>query len=137
MAEVSMQTLRNLTGWKHFLWTNDKSLLPQTVKWAEEQGIIVREMKELDCFKDYEDLLQYTIDQNVVMASDLARFMVLYELGGMYIDIDQVMYEFDERVLSFDFLGYTTDEFSYGMLIAETSFLASIPQHPLTLEFFR
>ena len=67
------------------------------------------------------------INDNVVMASDLARFMILYDLGGMYLDIDQVMIEFDDRLLSFDFVGYTTDDFSFDLFIAETSFLASAP----------
>lgn len=77
------------------------------------------------------------IKQNVVMSSDLARFLILYELGGMYLDIDQVIIEFDERLLSYDFVGYTTDEFSFGYWVAETSFMATIPKFPLILEYFR
>jgi hypothetical protein len=37
------------------------------------------------------------------------------------------MVEFDERLLNFDFVGYTTDDFSFGLFVAETSFLASAP----------
>ena len=47
------------------------------------------------------------------MASDLARFLIVYEMGGMYLDIDQVMYEYDDRLNSFDFFSYTTHTFSY------------------------
>ena len=138
MAQISLQTLRNLTGWKLHLWTNDKKLLPKTVEWAEkEAGLTVRELKELNIFKDYEDLFLHMLDLNVVMASDLSRFLILYELGGMYLDIDQVLYEFDERLLAFDFFGYTTDLFSFGRFIAETSFMASVPGLPLFEEYFR
>ena len=71
---------------------------------------------------------------NVVMASDLARFLILHDLGGLYIDFDQVLYEYDSRLNSFDFISYTTDQFSFGYLIAETSFIGAKPRHPLTVE---
>lgn len=72
-----------------------------------------------------------------MMASDLARFLILYEKGGLYLDFDQVIYEFDVRLLSFDFIGYTTETFSFGMLITETSFVGSVPSHPIITEYLR
>lgn len=35
-AETNLQTFANLQGWDHYLWTNDKKLIPNTVKWAED-----------------------------------------------------------------------------------------------------
>ncbi len=74
------------------------------------------------------------LNDNVVMASDLARLLVLHDLGGLYLDFDQVLYEYDTRLNSFDFIGYTTDQFSFGYLIAETSFIGARPKHPLIIE---
>jgi mannosyltransferase OCH1-like enzyme len=46
---------------------------------------------------------------NVVMASDLGRFLILHDVGGLYLDFDQVLYEWDEKLNSFEFLSYTTE----------------------------
>lgn len=75
-------------GWKYHLWTNDKSLLPETVKWADAKSIEVREVPELSYYSQYESIFKQMIDENVVMATDLARFLIVYELGGMYLDTD-------------------------------------------------
>jgi hypothetical protein len=74
----------------------------------------------------------------VVKASDLARFLILHDLGGAYLDFDQVLFEYDERLNpSFDFVSYLTDEFSFGYLIAETSFVMSTKGHPMTIEYLK
>lgn len=36
----------------HYFWTNEKNLIPETVKYAEEHGFVVREFKELAIFDD-------------------------------------------------------------------------------------
>lgn len=86
-------------------------------------------------FEEYKSILDKMIDDNVVMASDLSRILILYDQGGVYLDFDQVLYEYDGRLNSFDFISYTTDEFAFGYLIAETSFIGSKPKHPLLIEF--
>ncbi len=91
-------------------------------------------MTELIIFEEYQDIFELMLFENVVMASDLARVLIVYELGGLYLDFDQVIFEYDTRINSFDFVSYTTDEFSFGYLIAETSFIGAMPKHPLTLE---
>jgi hypothetical protein len=70
------------------------------------------------------------------MASDLSRFLILHDLGGLYLDFDQILFEYDERLNpSFDFVTYLTDEFSFGYLIAETSFVMSKAKHHITQEY--
>lgn len=91
-------------------------------------------MTELTIFEEYQDIFELMLFDNVVMASDLARVLIVYEKGGLYLDFDQVIFEYDTRINSFDFVSYTTDEFSFGYLIAETSFIGAMPKHPLTLE---
>lgn len=134
LVEKTMATVnREMPGWGISLWTNDQSQLPETKDWADSLGIETRNLDELGAtFSDYEGLFNVTLQDNVVMASDLARFLILYERGGLYLDFDQVLYEYNTTFLnSFDVLSYTTDQFSFGHLIAETSFIASIPGHPL------
>ncbi len=58
IVENTMQTFNQLPGWRHYLWTNDKSLLPETTQWAESIGIQVRELSELGhLYYDFEALL--------------------------------------------------------------------------------
>lgn len=91
-------------------------------------------MNELAIFEEYQETFEVMLFDNVVMASDLARVLIIYELGGLYLDFDQVLFDYDTRLNAFDFVSYTTDEFSFGYLIAETSFIGAMPKHPLTLE---
>lgn len=137
MVEDTMNNMRNYSGWKYHIWTNDKSVLPETVKWANAKGIIVREVTELGFYPEYESIFLQMVDENVVMATDLARFLIVYELGGMYLDTDQVIYEYDERLNSFDYFSYTTHEFSFDLLIAETSFFAGVPLSPIIEEYLK
>lgn len=34
--------------WNHYLWVNERSLLPNTTKWFEEHGFKVKEFRELE-----------------------------------------------------------------------------------------
>ena len=95
--------------WRMTIWTNDRSLLPKTEEWAKKLGIEMREMKELEIFLEYRDVLDRMLADNVVMASDLARFLIVHEIGALYLDFDQVLYEWDERLNSFKYMSYTTD----------------------------
>jgi mannosyltransferase OCH1-like enzyme len=94
----------------------------------------MHEISELEIFEEYQETFEVMLLDNVVMASDLARVLIVYELGGVYLDFDQVIFEYDHRLNAFEFVSYTTDEFSFGYLIAETSFIGAMPKHPLTLE---
>jgi mannosyltransferase OCH1-like enzyme len=91
------------------LWTNDRLLLARTEEWAKGLGMQMRELNELPIFDEYRDVFDRMLADNVVMASDLGRFLILHDLGGLYLDFDQVLYEWDERLNSFEFLSYTTD----------------------------
>ena len=46
-----MNVLKKSGGnWKFYFWTNDKSVIPETVSWMEKNGYIVREFKELPSY---------------------------------------------------------------------------------------
>ncbi len=145
MVEATAQTVRDKINsgrnesesWKMTVWTNDRLLLTRTEEWAKGQGMQMRELKELPIFEEYRDVFDRMLADNVVMASDLGRFLILHDVGGLYLDFDQVLYEWDERLNSFEFLSYTTDQFSFGYLIAETSFIGATPKHPLVKEMLQ
>lgn len=63
------------------------------------------------------------------MASDVFRYAVLKNEGGVYLDIDQLVNDYDLNLHKFDFVGYS-NTYS-GVPSLETSFMASIPHHPI------
>jgi hypothetical protein len=38
--------------WEHYLWTLDKSLIPNTIAWMKKLNITVREIKELKGYNE-------------------------------------------------------------------------------------
>jgi len=85
-------------GWEHIIWTvrerwkNDEDF-HAFHKWCEEKGIIVKDLA--DTYRDQEDwqkleeVVHTSLDKkNWGLASDIARFIVLKEEGGVYADLD-------------------------------------------------
>lgn len=92
--------------WEHYLWTNDKKAIPETVRWFESNGFIVKELSELSK-SVYDEQIQSIIEeyaaQKFAAAADIARFAILNEHGGFYMDMDfgpllwdnEILYYFD------------------------------------------
>ena len=59
-----MDVLKKSGGdWVFYLWVNDKSLMPETVKEWESMGHIIREFKELPSYDDIIDkMTQYKLE---------------------------------------------------------------------------
>ena len=114
--------------WEHYFWTNDVKLIPETVKWFKENGFIIKEINELpihvyDPF--FEELVTSYLEERIGSVSDLVRFLVLYENGGFYMDMDYFVREFDNEILYyFDSIHTREDYYSqtvfntYGLLVA-------------------
>lgn len=98
--------------WEYRLWTEDDFL-----------KILPQELTEL-----------YYSYNKMIKKVDFAKFVILFQFGGVYIDcdeeclknIEELMGEYDV-VLAFD---YKIDKFVPNMSIIN-SFFASIPNHPL------
>ena len=58
---------------------------------AEESGYTYKLWSENDYLplaEKYDMLQQYTSRENITQKSDIARFLILYEYGGLYVDVD-------------------------------------------------
>ena len=62
-------------------------------------------------------------------AADLFRLFIVYNEGGVYLDFDQIIYEYDIALHKFDFVGYSTPYHEKYLLI-EMSYIAGIAGHP-------
>ena len=77
--------------WEHYFWTNEKKAIPQTVKWFQDHGFIVKELRELPrevYDEQIESIIEEFADQKFAAAADIARFAITSEHGGFYMDMD-------------------------------------------------
>lgn len=117
----------------HILWTNDKTLIPETVKYFISLGFEVREMREL---KSYDNAFAQLFDhyladfKGIGVACDAARMIINYDLGGLYLDMDAFYPQYSAELhYIFDFWGYYDKEF-YQRHLSTWSY-GSIPGHPI------
>ena len=65
----------------HYLWTIDKTLIPETVKYAESHGFIMRDLRELKGFDDFwKGVFKYYLDNSpasIGLICDLARMLIV------------------------------------------------------------
>ncbi|CDW78564.1 UNKNOWN [Stylonychia lemnae] len=101
--------------WDHYIWTQDKTLIPETVKFFKRIGVEVRELKELPNYKGQirETIDNYMIDGiGVGVACDILRMLINYDEGGLYLDMDFYIEEWDANLnYYFDFFGFRDREF--------------------------
>jgi ankyrin repeat protein/mannosyltransferase OCH1-like enzyme len=134
---LSLTRLNQLgKNFKHIIWTNQKSIIPQEILAIE--GIFV---ESIELFKDHstfyliEDLLTKE-DKKIsdfTQASDLIRYLALQTYGGIYRDLDYEIYQPKELLklmLNFDFFG--GKEFShYEPVYITSSIIGCIKDHPI------
>jgi hypothetical protein len=107
--------------WSHVVWTNDKALIPLSVKTLESNGIEVRSIyhykEKIQLFDDIIDLIE---KGKFGMASDILRCSILFQWGGAYSDVNFKFYQqIDQYMQKYDFL---TKDF-------QNNFFASPPNH--------
>lgn len=79
-------------GWKHYLWVQKESLLPETEVKLKNSGIRVRTFKDITMtFEEAEILLTVISNNKFGMASDFLRALIIRERGGIYLDTDYVL----------------------------------------------
>lgn len=82
--------------WTHYLWTNDKNLIPSTIALFESAGVIVRNIHELNFDERTLEMEAafYKAEQTGQIA-DMYRLVILREYGGVYMDVDFKFSEWD------------------------------------------
>ena len=82
--------------WSHVVWTNDKYLIPKSVKSLKKHGIEVRSIYDhMDEIKLFEEIIKLIDSNKFAMASDTLRYSITYNEGGLYADIN---YKFIQKV---------------------------------------
>ncbi|CDW73226.1 UNKNOWN [Stylonychia lemnae] len=96
--------------WIHYLWVQNKHIIPDTITLFQNHGVIVRELQELKYFHDEKFQRQYNYyiqdNQAIVAASDLIRIVAVLEIGGIYFDNDLIIWKWNYDIHHyFDFFG--------------------------------
>lgn len=83
------QFLNDFSDWTHILWVMNKNELPDRMRSIHEkyQNVSIREIDELPFFRGNQVFKYFYNNSYYCFASNIARFNVLYEYGGLYTDI--------------------------------------------------
>lgn len=113
----------NVSKWSHIVWTNDKDLIPNSIKILEENGIEVRSIKDYqEDFRLFNQVMELVDKKLWGMASDTLRYNALEKFGGIYSDLNfECKRSIEEDLYKYDFVAQ--DFINY--------FFAAKPNHPI------
>ncbi|CDW91432.1 UNKNOWN [Stylonychia lemnae] len=122
-----------------YLWTNNIDVLPETQKWALKQGVIMRELSEFSSVKEHKPILD-EIDRSIELkqfagGADIARLLILYELGGLYTDQDHQIIQYDPLLNKMNLFFY--EHINVGFHTLENSLIGASPKNNYILEYMR
>lgn len=114
--------------WRHIVWTNDKSLIPESVKKLEAEGIEVRSIYDYKEEIRLWGIIEDSIDKKRWgMASDALRYSIVYLFGGFYSDLNFTFSrDFTEEAHRYNFMGLSFNLYE----ILPYMFMAS-ERHPV------
>ena len=110
-------------NWTHIIWTNNKSLIPNSVAEFEKEGLVIREIGEIkDQLILFPQINEFIDKKQWGVASDILRYNLIEQLGGVYADVN---FKFNRNIES---ELYQYDCFSQN---AANNFFAAKPHHPI------
>ena len=119
----------------YILWTNDKKLIPTTIKALEAEGIKVCNTSELGDYKLSREISIALENKEFAKASDIMRGVLIEKFGGLYMDLDYTIYNHKllaEALNKFE-LVVGKDEFIQQQYFGN-AFIAAKPHHPVLEE---
>ena len=119
--------------WKHVLWVSNKNVIPDTVRFAEQNNILVREITDFVDFSysfRFHVLINQLLSKNEFgQATDIWRVIVTKRMGGFYSDNDYTMFT------SIDYLTKIYDAFfgfdDHHERYTGNAIIATSPEHPV------
>lgn len=124
-------------GWKHYLWTNNIAIIPDSIKQnLTDISIDIKDISELIGFKigniKSDTLIDLactcTYSKLFGMATDIIRYLATFKFGGFYMDGDYLLYRNIEDLLVHTSVFAIGDP--YDMYIAN-GFFGVTSSHPI------
>ncbi|CDW81086.1 UNKNOWN [Stylonychia lemnae] len=135
---VTQRTLKQY-NFTIYLWVNRIDLMPETKRWADACGVMMREISEFQGNQQYQPILneiQLLIEQKQFAAgADIARLLILYAHGGVYADQDHTILEYDPILNKIDFFLYQWQNLGYPTV--ENSLIGSSPKNKFIFELLQ
>lgn len=121
-------------NWTHIIWTNDKNHIPKSVEKLAINQIEVRSIYDNKYNLSLLTLITDLIDQSKWgMASDVLRYAVIEECGGVYSDINYV-YNRDVIIEAHKYNFFTSTANIYYI---DNFMFGASPNHPIVQETLR
>ena len=95
------ENLDSTKGWNQYLWTNDSSFIPKDIREKlESKGVKILSLDSLSSSEDKSSSLlkaaqQFAEEKSFGLATDIARYLIIQEKGGVYIDGDYKLFNID------------------------------------------
>lgn len=124
-------------GWEHLLWVQDKTKLPQSLEKLADSGIQVREIQEIfpNGWVLQEEFEKAVAEKKFGKASDMLRYALVDEIGGLYADTDtQVFHNLRNLFFLYDSI-ISAEPFPTPCIANHC--LATRPKHPMMQECLR
>jgi mannosyltransferase OCH1-like enzyme len=135
-SKTTSATLTIEKGWSHIFWVNDKKLFGSLIKELSPYSVEFREISDLRNPLIAGKEIYKALSQNkFALASDIFRFEVLNQFGGMYHDIDYEIIN-DPSILHYMFDSYISNE-PFKNFMLSTSFIGFSPSHPYINHFLQ
>lgn len=111
----------NDQNWPYVVWTNDKKLISKSVKTLEKNHIEVRSIYESQSpIKLLEEIKLLIDDNKFGMASDILRYEIIANEGGVYADLN---FRFQQKLDSY------LDKYDFISADFQNNFFAAKPHH--------
>jgi hypothetical protein len=130
----TLSLINEKSGWKNIFWTNNKNLVPNTIKELSEYNIIIKEInyENIQNFASIEKIYLESFNYNFAMPSDIISYMILQEFGGVYFDVDyELKQPIDNLLRKYSFLAH---EEPMDNLYIGNALIGAIPNHPIINE---
>ena len=102
--------------WNHIIWTNNKTLIPESIEQLEKEGITIRSIQyykeNIRLFESISDLINL---KQWGMASDILRYSLVEYFGGVYADLNfELTRTVESEMHKYDFFAqsYTNNFFA-------------------------
>lgn len=122
------------SNWIHYLWTNCKKCIPETIQQFKANGFVIHELHESNLEAEAIHLIEKNVHERLFgIASDFTRIALLKDYGGLYSDLNyQFEYHPSEEMRRYDFFAHSDPDGFY----VDVYMLGAKPHHPIIEEAY-
>ena len=136
IALKSISTLNNFSNqWIHYIWTNNINFIPEAIT-NITQIKLIDEFSGHNLWEEFTATLKQAEEDFslFVKASDILRYIILNQYGGIYLDLDYQIYNAENLLKLLSKANFLVGKDEPNNKSVGNSFIAATPNHPITNE---